>query len=205
MSDFKVVFTPVRKNQIDSCPGGGWLLESGDQRTAFLCTSNTGNGNGNANGNDAKYQNGKRPLDEFDILFAFETASSSVFEIQKSQLAQQKVATQALLNAAQILIRDHTNASQQLQNLAAAKGLQLGARMSPTHEALLAFLQPLNGSEFELSWLTIQVHAHEKAIELFKAYAREGHDRDFRHFAAETLPVLQKHLHLLQKLCRRKL
>jgi putative membrane protein len=44
------------------------------------------------------------------------------------------------------------------------------------------------------------VKAHQDAVVLFNAYAKDGDDPELKKWAAKTLPHLQRHLTMAQKL-----
>jgi putative membrane protein len=61
-------------------------------------------------------------------------------------------------------------------------------------------LKEKTGKDFDQSYDQIQVKAHEDAVALFEAYAREGDNADLKKWAAATLPHLKQHLKMAQKL-----
>jgi putative membrane protein len=65
---------------------------------------------------------------------------------------------------------------------------------------MLDELKGKSGKDFDQSYDQIQVKAHEDAVALFEAYAREGDNADLKKWAAATLPHLNQHLKMAQKL-----
>ena len=65
---------------------------------------------------------------------------------------------------------------------------------------MLDELKGKSGKDFDQRYDQIQVKAHEDAIALFEAYAREGDNADLKKWAAATLPHLKQHLKMAQKL-----
>jgi predicted outer membrane protein len=56
------------------------------------------------------------------------------------------------------------------------------------------------GREFDRLYGQMQVSVHREAVGLYSAYAQVGTDPNLRAFAAQTLPHLQQHLAMAQRL-----
>ncbi len=91
------------------------------------------------------------------------------------------------------MIADHSKNNMQLNTLAQELGMvsfaARGAKSAPKAEAM-------PGKEY----LTHEVSAHQDVIGLFQREAAGGHNQALRAFARMTLPVLQAHLELAQRL-----
>ena len=53
-------------------------------------------------------------------------------------------------------------------------------------------------ANFDQAWLGMMVNDHQKDIAAFQRQAQQGADADLKNFAKKTLPVLQKHLKMVQ-------
>jgi len=155
---------------------------------------------------------------------------SDRFEVASSRLAQQKSQNAQIKQFAEHMVRDHTKTTQELQQLiqqvpgsgtGAATPLPNGresqgtsqsgqitnAQGGPQHEgldqqhaALLQQLQQANGAEFDRLYVRQQVSAHQQAVDLFRNYSQSGDTAALKQWAAKTLPDLQEHLQLAQKM-----
>lgn len=133
--------------------------------------------------------------------FVKTAAMSDMFEIQSSKIAQDKGNAAEKSFAAQ-MIADHTKTSDQLKALVTSKGLDV---MPPTaldssHQGKLDKLKKESGKDFSSDFNSIQVSAHKDAVSLFERYAKSGDNPDLKAWAAQTLPALQHHLDMAQKL-----
>jgi putative membrane protein len=128
--------------------------------------------------------------------FVAAAVPSNLFEIQSSELALQNATSAPVKQFAQQMIADHTAAGERLQAVLAQSGAADAPPMSldPPHEAMMTQLQNASGESFDITYINLQLQAHEEAVSLFSAYASSGDDQALRAFAAETLPVLQHHL-----------
>jgi len=133
--------------------------------------------------------------------FATTAASSDMFEIQSSELAQQKAADAGVKSFAQQMIADHTKASNELKAAAAKAGVSPPSTMMPKHADMLDQVSSAgDGKAFDKQYVTAQLMGHEEAVALFTAYSENGDQPDLKAFAAKTLPTLQHHLMMVQDL-----
>jgi putative membrane protein len=58
----------------------------------------------------------------------------------------------------------------------------------------------LSGKEFDRTYAKMMVDDHKKAVALFKEQAEKGEDAEVRQAAATTLPTLEEHLQMAEKL-----
>ena len=157
-------------------------------------------------------------------------AMSDRYETASGRLAGEKSQNARVKEFALMLVRDHSQTTQQLQTLMqqvpgmgagaatplpqgrettgnAASGRITNAQGGPQHEgldqqhtALLQQLQGVNGAEFDRLFLSQQVTMHQQAVDLFSNYSRSGDNPQLKQFAAQTLPHLQEHLRMAQQL-----
>jgi putative membrane protein len=134
--------------------------------------------------------------------FVNKVAISDMFEVQASQIALAKQADADTKPFAEKMVIDHQKTSSELKAL--VDGGKVKAKV-PTaldseHQKLLDDLKAKNGKDFDQSYDQIQVKAHQDAVALFNAYAKGGDDPELKKWAAKTLPNLERHLSMAQKL-----
>lgn len=128
-----------------------------------------------------------------DRTFMSKAASSNQFEIQASQMAQQKATDPALKNFAQHMVDDHTKAGRELDSLAQKKNLVLPTAMLKPDQSMLDGLAKKSGTSFDNAYRKEMMSSHQKAVSLFDNEARKGQDSDIKSWASQTLPILQQH------------
>lgn len=139
-------------------------------------------------------------LSSADRTFAQQAAASSIGEVQAAQAAQQKAASPQVRQFASRIINDHTQANDQLQQIADQDNLTLPSQPDARDRSAMQRLSGLNGSEFDRSYAQQEVRDHQQAIALFQHEASSGHDPALKQFAQQTLPVLRQHLQMAQML-----
>ena len=134
--------------------------------------------------------------------FVQEAAIGGLFEVQSSQLAEQRAQDPSVKAFAERMVADHTKANDQLKQVVSAGNMnvQIPATLDSTHQTKLDKLQSLNGNGFTQRYDNDQVTAHEETVSLFQRYAKGGDNPALKQFAQQTLPTLQDHLAMAKKL-----
>ena len=131
--------------------------------------------------------------------FATMAASSDMLELESSKLALEQAQNASVKEFAQMMIKDHTTASENLKAAASKDGVTVPAEMLPKHAAEVQKLNGQTGAEFDAAYVKTQVAAHEEALALMKSYAENGEGATKAH-AEKTAPVIQMHLEHAQEM-----
>ncbi len=129
---------------------------------------------------------------------------SDQFEMQTSQVALQKSRNPAVRAYAQQMIDQHTTSSQQLTQLAAAKGANLSQGLDPTQERLLAAVQGAGPGSFDRTYLSGQITGHTATVLTYNDEIKSGQDADVKAYAQQNLPMIQQHLADARRLSARR-
>lgn len=125
--------------------------------------------------------------------FAMKAAEGGMLEVKLAQLAQQKSQNQEVKQLAQQIEQDHTQANQQLMQVAKQKNIDLPAELKGECQETYQAFQQLQGTDFDNAFLLHNVKDHLKDIMMFQKEAKSGTDQEIRQWAAQTLPKLQQH------------
>ncbi len=133
--------------------------------------------------------------------FVKEAAISDMFEIQSSQLAQQK-SNGATKDFADKMMADHTKTSDELKALVTDNKIAapIPTSLDDSHQKMLDELKSLNGNDFDKKYHSDQDSGHKSAVSLFERYAKGGKDDKLKSWAAQTLPTLRDHYKMAQDL-----
>lgn len=133
--------------------------------------------------------------------FVTEAAQSDMFEIQSSQLAQEKKDPKAG-TFAQKMISDHTGTTEAIKAMVQSGKVKatLPTALDSSHQSKLDKLKGLNGADFAKQFQSDQVSGHKDAVSLYKRYADGGDNPDLKAFAQKTLPTLEQHQNMAQDL-----
>lgn len=121
--------------------------------------------------------------------FVETVASSNMFEIESSKLAEKKSKNDDVQALAKHMIKDHTKAGEDLK----AAGQNPPMKYAPKHAGMIKLLENAEGADFDALYIDMQAQAHMEAILLFRTYAGSGDDAKVVAFAKNTLPTLEMH------------
>jgi putative membrane protein len=133
--------------------------------------------------------------------FVTQAATSDMLEIAAAKIAQQKGNADEKAFAAQ-MITDHTKTSKDIEEMIASKELraELPTALDSSSQSKLDDLTKAKPEDFAAIYDPMQVSAHKDAVSLFERYAKGGENAKLKNWAGQTLPALQHHLEMAQKL-----
>lgn len=132
-------------------------------------------------------------VSEEDSKFAVDAASNGMTEVQLGELAQQKASSQQVKEFGAMMVRDHSQANDELKTLAASKNITLPPAPGDDHMEHIKDLSEKSGKEFDKDYIKMMVDDHEKAIDRFEKCSNDAKDADVKAFASKTLPKLREH------------
>jgi putative membrane protein len=100
--------------------------------------------------------------------FATEAAQGGVAEVEMGQLALQKATSPEVKQFAQRMVSDHTQANQELMQLAKSEGMDLPSQVDAKHKSAMERLQGMNGSAFDTAYMQSMVQDHERTLPTFR-------------------------------------
>jgi putative membrane protein len=133
--------------------------------------------------------------------FVNRAAISNMFEIQSSQLAQQKAQNDRVRQFAQSMVQDHTAAGDKLKSATQGiQGVTVPTSLDQPRQQMMQTLQSTSGPGFDRDYVQMQVTAHRDAVNLFDQYAQNEDNQQLKQFAQQTLPALREHLHSVEQI-----
>jgi putative membrane protein len=132
--------------------------------------------------------------DSQDQTFVIHAAEGGMAEVALAQLALSKSSAPAVDSFAHHMLTDHTQANQQLEQIARGQGFALPKSVGPHHQMLIDQLQSETGRGFAEHYLHSQLPAHEQMLTLFRQEATSGENPRLVDFAKQTIPVIEQHI-----------
>lgn len=121
----------------------------------------------------------------------------NLFEVSAGKLAQQKGANQQVKDLGAKFAKDHSKLDQTVQSTAQSVGVTLPDQPTADQQAVLNHLKGLSGSAFDTQWISVQLIAHQQAIDVTETEIQQGSDPTVKQVAQNALPVLQEHYRAL--------
>lgn len=125
--------------------------------------------------------------------FASEVASSDLFEIEAARLVIERGKDPKAIDFANQMLRDHQKASAGLIEAAKADNVALTPKMSDEHRKQLGALKGAAEADFDQAYFSTQITAHENAIALIEAYAKDGEAGALKAHAESVLGTIRTH------------
>src|SRR5215467_10361074 len=95
---------------------------------------------------------------------------------------------------AQMLVDDHSKNLRDVVALMNQKGMQQPKDLPEVKHEATDKLSSMSGPALDQEFIRIMVEDHQKDVSEFRNMANTAQDKDVKDYAANTLPVLEKHL-----------
>lgn len=132
--------------------------------------------------------------------FATNAADAGLAEINLANLAISKTTNTEIKAYANMMLKDHGMANEELITLAKSKNITLPSAMSAEHQKHRDELAGLTGSDFDKKYAKLMEENHVKVLAFMEHQARKGTDPDLKAFASKTVPVINSHLNAIRKI-----
>ncbi|MDQ1096854.1 MULTISPECIES: DUF4142 domain-containing protein [Chryseobacterium] len=133
-------------------------------------------------------------LSDQDKTFADAAAMGGMMEVMAGQLASTNATNATVKSLAQMMVKDHTKANDELKAWASKAGYSLPTALSADMQKKYDELKMKKGAEFDRAYADMMVTDHQTTIANFKKEASGGSDASLKSFASKTLPTLEHHL-----------
>ena len=134
-----------------------------------------------------------------DLDFVLKAAVGGAEEVALGSLAQQKATTEDVKRLADTIVRDHSQANEELKQLAESKDIAVPASTTPASQTVAAAMSELPAEAFEKQYVSQQYGAHVAAVQMFQHAAQHATDADVRAFAEKHAPKIEAHTADLEK------
>ena len=137
--------------------------------------------------------------------FINDVVAGNTAEIELSRMASQQATNPEVKQFAQMMVREHTTAGNELKQVLTQHNVQVRDVMDEKHRDLSQELSRKSGSEFDHEYMAAMVDDHEHMKNLLEGRANEKPNNEplenaVNQFAAKTLPIVQHHLEMAQQL-----
>lgn len=162
-------------------------------------SQNSNGGNANSGDHSGHSGHGAGNMTQ-DAKFAMMAAMGGVAEVEMGRLAAQKGASEDVRQFGQRMVDDHTRANEELMRIASSKGMTLPTTLDAKHRAEMQRLSALAADRFDREYIKMMVKDHKKNVGEFQKESARGADPELKAFATSTLPTLQEHLRMIQRI-----
>ena len=177
----------------------GKMSPTGQNETSSVKPSTSGASG--AAGSSASGAAASGSVSKSDQKMMKDLAQANMAEIEAAKLAQQKSSSEDVKTFAQKMIDDHTKASDQLQQLAQAKGVTLPTDLDSKHKAEIKKLSALSGDKFDKKYMAQGgVSDHRKAHAMLSHIEKSAKDADLKSLASNMMPTINDHWQMAKQM-----
>jgi len=141
----------------------------------------------------------KDKLTAQDRMFMQKVSEGNVAEIKTARLALNRTRSNDVKMVANMIIKGHTQAQNELAYLAKTKMIMVPKAPNQMHRSEYAKLSRLSGASFDKAYLKGQVRDHYATVQLFNRETTIGQDSVVRGFANKYFPDIQAHTVMIDK------
>ena len=151
---------------------------------------------------DTSYMSATAPLSVAERDFATRVATQGFYEVEVSRLATERAVNLDVRAYAQMMVKHHTQANNELVALMSAKGVSPPKAMAADKKEKLYRLASLPPSAaFDNGYVrVVGIEDHRTSIAIFERARRESKDRDLLAWIDRALLAMRSHLATAQSL-----
>ena len=164
--------------------------------TTPTSAANSGSQPSNASSSEASSSSAAPASDQ---QFIAEAAKGNRAEVELGRMVAAKAQDRDVKSFAQMMVKDHTKALNELEKLAHSKNVTLPNDLPDDAKTLQTRLANENGKQLEKDYMDGMVQDHQQDVKEFQEASQNVQDPDVKQWAGKTLPTLQKHLELAQQ------
>jgi putative membrane protein len=136
----------------------------------------------------------------FDSEFMTKAASGGMLEVQLGQQVAKKATLPEVKQFAQQMVTDHTKANNELKALATQKNITLPTTLGEDQQKMYDEVLAEKGTALDKKYVSAMLDDHKEDIQQYQGAVTKAGDADIKTFAQKSLPVLQMHLGMLEKM-----
>jgi putative membrane protein len=140
------------------------------------------------------------PSSNPDQEFVTKAAQGNSTEVELGKIVAAKSKDPNVKQFAQMMVKDHNTALNELQELAQTKNLNFNDDLPDDAKSLQQKLSSDTGKQLDKDYMDGMVEDHQKDVQEFTDKSQNAKDPDVKQWASKTLPVLQEHLEKAQQI-----
>jgi putative membrane protein len=136
--------------------------------------------------------------------FAVTAANGGMMEVELGKIAQDKASSARVKAFGEMMVKDHTEANNNLKAIATSLNIALPDSVSDDTKKDIDKMKMKKGKDFDKAYVDMMLNDHKKDIAEFRKCADNCSDSTVKSFAYNTLPVLEKHLDSIEAIAGKK-
>jgi putative membrane protein len=130
--------------------------------------------------------------------FADKAAQGDMMEVQLAKKMLQRSHNKDVRSFAERMVKDHTQSGEELKQVASDDHLMLPTHLNAKFQGKID--KVLSSRNVDKAYISFMARDHREDVSDFSRYAAKGKDAKLRNFAMKTLPVLEKHKAIVDRI-----
>jgi len=136
--------------------------------------------------------------------FVTRTGVAGLAQVELGKLASERAMDADVKAFAQMMVRDHSRANDELSKIASQLNIQVPTQLDPLHRDLVDRLSKVKGAEFDREYMAAMVKAHEDAAGLLRSFTsgdrpigtsgRARGEQSLMEWAMKMMATVERHL-----------
>lgn len=132
--------------------------------------------------------------------FITNAQQGNMAEIELGRMTESQAQSQEVRGFAKGMVNDHGKAQEQLASIAQKENLSVTGKLNETHQKQADRLKSMKGAQFDQAYIADMVANHQKDVQAYQQAQTSITDPALKTYIEQTLPILQNHLQMAQKL-----
>jgi putative membrane protein len=134
-------------------------------------------------------------------------------EVELGKLASERATDADVKAFAQMMVRDHSRANDELSKIASQLNIQVPTELDPMHRELAERLSKVKGAEFDREYMAAMVKGHEDVAGLLRSFTssdrpigtsgRARGEQSLMEWAMKMMPTVERHLERARQIQQR--
>ena len=137
---------------------------------------------------------GTTTVDDKTHTFMNDAAVGGMTEVEASKLASERAMNPRVKMFAEMMVKDHSAANDELKTIARQKNVNLPAELGGKNQDNITDLTKKKGHDFDKAYMKMMESDHKDVVDMFEKCAKDGTDPDVKTFCSQKLPALRMHL-----------
>jgi putative membrane protein len=133
-------------------------------------------------------------VDDKTHTFMNDAAVGGMTEVEASKLATERAMSPRVKMFAEMMVKDHSAANEELKTIARGKNVNLPAELGGKNQDHITDLSKKKGTDFDKAYMKMMEGDHKDVVDAFEKCAKNGTDPDIKTFCSQKLPTLRMHL-----------
>lgn len=127
-------------------------------------------------------------IGELDKQFVLGVADDALFQVNAGQVAASGATRKSIQDYGDEMTTDNTQVGQELQKIAATKGVQLPTTLSDERQQQLDSLAMQTGAGLDTLYVNQMVALQERVVHMMEIEGTSGNDLELKQWASNRLP-----------------